>query len=248
MKTEVIVISDVGNVRANNEDNYCVMSEYNSKSSNHLEARFQIRKNKQLFGVFDGMGGYSNGELASLISAETCVQEFSRKTNNISKDWLNSLFLEMNQRVCNKSSEDSSNMGSTATIAVLDKQDLIIGHIGDSKIFKIRDNSIFQISIDHIDERSKYLGKTKGLLTQFIGVHEEDLRIEPQIELVQVEKGDIYILCSDGMTDVINQDSILDSFNQNQMNIEETAKKLFLQSLENGSKDNITILVFKVCN
>jgi len=133
-------------------------------------------------------------------------------------------------------------MGTTAAILMCGTDSLDIFNVGDSRIYRFRGKKITQLSYDHV-EASDYAGKSP--LTQCLGIHESEFLLEPHIVEDVYKKNDIYLLCSDGITDMIS-DKELENVFQKRMNIPETAQTLMDRALKNGGVDNITVIVCQV--
>lgn len=239
-----VIKSDVGKVRQNNEDAFY----FPEKNSNFPE----------LYIVADGMGGHQGGEIASGIA----VNEVSSYINsNLSKDCdaqkvkriLESSIITANKKIHSLSLQHSefSGMGTTITIALFHNGNLYIGHVGDSRAYRIRDNNIEQLTKDHslvwqlVEEGRITMTEAKThpmnhIITKALGTDEI---IEPDIMEFDLKDNDIIVLCSDGLTNMLDNDSIKNivcSFEP-----EEAALKLIEKANSKGGHDNITVGIIK---
>ena len=235
-------ISHSGNCRSMNQDNYiciCQFREIDSVDMKKPITGVVSADNTSLFGVFDGMGGEECGEVASFIAAKDAkTLKFGK---DIAKD-LKKYCTETNESICKYTEENMiSSMGTTAALLVFAKKKIVLCNIGDSKIFRVSDKIIEQISYDHV-AISAY--GTKPPLSQNLGIPPDELIIEPFISKGKYHDGDIYLICSDGLTDMVGTDEI----EQVLINtpIEEAIVTLRNKALKNGGKDNITIILLDI--
>lgn len=247
MKYDVAAQSSVGRIRRNNEDNLVLDGEIlplEHKDSAILSRSITSEGNK-LVGVFDGMGGYSNGEKASYIAAVTALEAVEHNTGHIShEEFLHSLCMEMNDEVCKEA--DGSGMGTTCALLYLNNDRYTICNIGDSPIFLVRNGEMKQISVDH-NQRATFERATgkpapanqKFKLTQCIGIPKDEMIIEPYIASDAVQLGDFFLLCSDGVTDMVPFVEIK-AIICRENNPEAVVKELISKAMEAGGRDNIT--------
>lgn len=247
MRYDVAAGSVVGRIRRNNEDNLIVDEEIlalNHKDSDIISKEF-TSDDARLVGVFDGMGGHCDGEKASYIAAETARQFCGRKNSRLHPEKkMHALCMEMNDNVCNEA--DGSKMGTTCALLYLYDGKYTVCNVGDSPVFLIRDKIMTQISVDHnqraIFERAT--GKPapvnqKFKLTQCIGIPKDEMIIEPYIASGEVQSGDFFLLCSDGVTDMIPFEEIHAIISQFHTP-EAAVSKLIDAAIEAGGRDNIT--------
>ncbi len=245
--------SVIGNVRSNNEDNFYFSNYYlDSKNTGLLTAVSykRILKSGTTLAVFDGMGGGDFGEIAAYEAAKKMdsilKQPMSDETpHNI----LTNLCLSMNQAVFDKEKEfNNFRMGSTVAGLQFNNEYAYSFNLGDSKVFCLRDNQFMQISSDHTDE--KYL-KEKGItnrrpsLTQHLGIDPYDLILEPYITKIKYKRGDYYLICSDGLTDMLTNFEISEII-LTCGSVENCTNKLIQKTLDKGGKDNITVILCKI--
>lgn len=194
LKLEVAALTDVGYKRSNNED--C----------------FGYDLSTQIFVVCDGMGGLAAGEVASSTAVGELVQFFNQSTapGVESEERLYYSILHANQQVCAlaQSREDLQGMGTTLVSACVDGRKLVIGNVGDSRAYFLRDGECIQITHDHsyiaeqvrkgaMSEADAGSSPFQSLITRAIGTSES---VEPDIFTTSVESGDTLLLTTDGLT------------------------------------------------
>lgn len=247
MKYTVTAKSAVGRIRRNNEDNFFLDGELLSldhKDSSLLSKTFTDEQS-HLVGVFDGMGGYSDGEKASYIAALTAKKYADEKYYETSRpEVLNALCMEANDEVCKEA--DGSPIGTTCALLSFYDGKYTLCNIGDSPVFLCRNGIMTQISVDHNQRATfeKATGKVapagqKFKLTQCIGIPKDEMLIEPYIASDIVQDGDFFLLCSDGVTDMISFEDI-QGIIQTLKEPESVLEELVRKALEAGGRDNIT--------
>ena len=132
-------------------------------------------------------------------------------------------------------------MGTTAALLVFGKTEIALCNIGDSKIFRFANDELEQISIDHYSVAAHGL---KPPLSQNLGIPITEMIIDPHVAKGSYNDGDIYLLCSDGLTDMVTTDDMTQILINTRF--EDTVNRLIERALENGGKDNITIIMCKV--
>ena len=249
-KVDAACGSFIGNGRSNNEDNFY----FNRK---HLPERNKGLKNPikysgstadiVMFAVFDGMGGEASGEVASFVSAEAMVKgaEQMKKYLLSPRPFFEQLCADMNRAVCEESSKlKFGRMGSTVASILFWGDMAYACNIGDSRIYRSRDNELLQISVDHVESLPPN-SKHKAGLMQFLGMPEDEIRLEPSISKGELKKDDKFLICSDGITDMLSNIEICAIVKEHQ-SVKRIAEALIEQALKNGGKDNITAIVCKV--
>ncbi len=210
-------------------------------------------------GVFDGMGGFSNGETASGIAVRMLGRYMELARAEASTFQPGFIFSQMNEAICKEAARISKKMGSTAVLWVCEDGLVRISNLGDSRGYLFRGGRLSQLSVDHTEENSmlelqKKLGmaeklstsKRKNILTQHLGIEEEEFILEPaESELLKVQEEDIFLLCSDGLTGVLGDEAIRDILCREEK-LEEKKRVLIDEALKNGSRDNITVVLIKM--
>jgi PPM family protein phosphatase len=231
----VAQITDTGRKRRRNEDAYVV--------------------EPPLFAIADGMGGAQAGEVASRLAA-AAVRE--NGGDGAGEQRIYDLMQEANRRVYDRASTDphTSGMGTTMTVALVEDERVAFGHVGDSRAYLIRDGHIEQLTEDHslVNE----LMKSGKLSPQEAETHPQRsvitraLGTDPDVDVdtfsVPAQTGDVFLLCSDGLTDMVEQSAILDLVERNRENIDAALKSLVKAANRGGGEDNITIVAFEIAD
>lgn len=249
MKYDVAARSVVGRIRRNNEDNLLLDGEMLSLEHKDSEmlSRSIVSESGRLVGVFDGMGGNRDGEKASYIAAMTAMQAVGNRPGSITREeFLHALCLEMNDAVCKEA--DGSGMGTTCALLFLYNDRYIVCNIGDSPVFLVRNGRMKQISVDHNLKATfeRATGKPapanqKFQLTQCIGIPQDEMIIEPHMASDTVQVGDFFLLCSDGVTDMVPLEEIMTIICEKKTP-EAVINELIRKAMEAGGRDNITAL------
>lgn len=239
-----------GKVRSGNEDNFFIDGTYmplEHQSMPDVRTVTISSRLKPAVAVFDGMGGESAGELASY----TAAKRFSElKVPEIwSAEYLSGVIIGLNEEVCRKRREQRfSRIGSTALIAAFNDSEMLLGNLGDSLAYLYRKCELHRISQPHTNEaflREQGITNKKPGLTQFLGIDQEEFMVEPFINPISLCHGDLYLLCSDGLTDMVSEEGIqkiLSGF----IPVERKVERLRDTALENGGRDNITIILCEI--
>lgn len=239
--SKAFATSDVGKAREINEDYF-----YISYPDDEI----------QLFILADGMGGYNGGEVASKLavtSAKNYILSNFEK-NNSDKDTILDLVKNSSQYanmvVYEKAKENPelSKMGTTLDICLIYQSKAFISHIGDSRIYRIRKGTMRKLTKDHsyvqqLVEEKKITREEannhpkKNMLTKALGCTPF---VEPDIRARNVEKNDIFIMCTDGLTNMVSEEEICDTVIKNP---EKAAEVLVKQANNFGGYDNITVVI-----
>lgn len=197
------------------------------------------------FAVFDGMGGEQAGEVASYLCADHMGQyDFSHHVYNE----LSEFCIEANRLVV-KYADDHGlfSMGTTAAIVGTDGEMVTVCNLGDSRIYRIRDNTIDRLSMDH---SIGFDSNKKSPLYQYIGIPENETLIEPHIVKHKYCENDYYLLCSDGLTDLVSETKIKDIVNdacEKGRDGSAITDVMLNEALNSGGRDNISIILLKLC-
>lgn len=240
---KVFAGTDIGKAREMNQDYYYV-------SQNSDEIKLCI--------LADGMGGYAGGEIASTM-AVTAVKNYiynnyskiKLDTNsiiNLLKDatqYANMVVYEKTRQI-----EGLEEMGTTLEVALIVEEKIYISHIGDSRIYKIKKQEITQITKDHsyveklikdgnITKEEAKLHPQKNVLTKALGC---TAFVEPDLLVEKIEENDIILICSDGLTNMLPDETIKKIIKENP---EEPNKELIFAANQQGGSDNITVIVIQ---
>lgn len=256
--------TNIGNRRRNNEDNLYFDGQFLSAADNVKTIEFDspCRTQNAAYAVFDGMGGESCGEIAS----EATASEFAKFMDKVGRienpekayQYLEKFYRTAQNAVLKISKKKRSTVGTTAAIVAIVNDKLIVSNIGDSKVFQYRDGNLTQLSEDHNmeeimvrngamsrEQAQKSLGADK--LTRFIGAPKEDYDFLPFFgDVIEVHPGDCYLLCSDGLTNELSHNEIVDIIAKNSESCLDTVRILIKSALEHGGKDNITVILIRV--
>ncbi len=228
--------SDIGRKRERNEDAYLVMPECN------------------VYAVADGMGGHVGGQRASHVAIEAIrelVGQYESFTHGEKASTLLSDALRLgSKRIHQESLEDSAlrGMGTTTTALLIDGSKALIAHVGDSRAYLIRGGKIEQISEDHSLVQEQYKAglisfaqtkssKFRNIITRCLGF-DDDVNVD--LSPIDVKSGDVIVLCTDGLTTMVEDDEIRDILIEHGETV--GGQKLVDLANERGGFDNITIL------
>ena len=227
MKIKAFGFSDIGIKRPNNEDAWLSLPE------------------KRFFALADGMGGHNAGEVASkeTISSLRLLAEEKFGSTPFSKELITLLenaFHEANQRVwmLGQKNKEYYGMGTTLCVLYLYKDAVIYAHVGDSRIYRYRKKEIILLTEDHIHTNTA----KRRILTRAIGTSS---KTTPAIASASAIKGDIFFMCSDGLTDFVSELEIEEILKKSR-SLKKAVFRLIEKAKEKGSNDNITILMIKV--
>jgi PPM family protein phosphatase len=226
--------TDTGKKRRRNEDEYVVAS--------------------PLFAIADGMGGAQAGELASSLAAGAVRED--EGTAGSGERRVAELIQEANRRVYQRSSEDAaaSGMGTTMTVALVEGDTVAFGHVGDSRAYLIRDGKLEQLTEDHslvaelvrsgkLSPEEAETHPQRSVITRALGT---DPDVDPDTFSIPTRPGDLFMLCSDGLTSMIEDEVILESIEENRDDLQATAKALIRAANKGGGEDNITVVFFEI--
>lgn len=234
--------SNVGNVRKNNEDNFCFNNEY--LRIENLDTPVFLKYNNVIrdglcFALFDGMGGGHFGEVAAYTAAQ-CMANSKKRISGTSD--LSTLIKILNQVVVEEQQRMTANdMGTTMASIHFSRNNIFISNIGDSRVYRLRRGSLLQLSVDHV-ERFSFNKSTKPRLMQCLGMDPEEVLIVPHILKRKFESGDVYLLCSDGLTDMVSDFEIHKILSGNN-DADIIVNELISLALKSGGRDNITVIV-----
>ena len=239
----------IGKIRNNNEDNFwcCGDSlEDQNQGMSHIRSGYMKQSEYPLLAVFDGMGGESCGEMAAFLAAEACGEHFKTAKDGIRNDpeeFLNEICESMNQAICDCGRTNKINsMGTTAALLAFAEDAVYSCNLGDSRIYKSDREKFYQISQDHVLGRSLF---GKAPLTQYLGMEEENLQLEPSISRQEIKIGDRFLLCSDGITDMLSDGEIADILSRD-IPVAKTVEILVDRALKKGGRDNITVVLCEI--
>ena len=247
---EAACLCDTGKVRKNNEDNFtfdgrCLPAE-NSGLTEPLTLTAPLRRHLSM-AVLDGMGGENFGEFASFAAADH-LKEATQKGKRLftsTQAYLKETCLQANEAVVAEQRRlQTGRMGSTLVAFYFTRIHLYACNLGDSRAYRLREGELEQLSEDHIEKREGQTRK-KAPLTQHLGIDPEDFRLEPCIVKSALRKEDQYLLCSDGLTDMLLDEEIAGIMSA-AASAAECARRLVEAALEKGGRDNVTVIVCRI--
>ena len=247
-RIEIFGLTDVGRVRDHNEDAI-------GSDPDH-----------GIVVLADGMGGHRGGEVASAITVSTVLETLADRLKSINSGDIDEesgyrmqsiavhdAVIEANEAVFASSCENAQYQGMGTTVVVLLFHDghMTVAHVGDSRLYRYRDGVLEQMTRDHslmqeLVDRGFYTddqarnSTNKNLVTRAIGV---DASVEVDMLEDDVHADDIYLLCSDGLTDMLEDEVIRNTINDNSDDLEKIASELIRQSNDSGGNDNISAIL-----
>ncbi|MEF2964544.1 Stp1/IreP family PP2C-type Ser/Thr phosphatase [Paenibacillus sp. M1] len=244
MKT--VFVSDVGRVRAVNEDSSWVAP---------LDAGYTLGI------VADGMGGHQAGDTASRLAVETIVQDLRGLPPGLSAeacgDKLKTAILHANKVIYREASEHEEyhNMGTTVVAVLLRDHEGMIGHIGDSRVYKFHRGELAQLTEDHslVNEllKTKQISQDEANVHPHRNVVTRALGTDPQVVVdlypVALEEGDILLLCSDGLSNYVTPEQMTQTLGSEALELDDRADRLLRLALLAGGDDNITVALLERC-
>lgn len=247
--------SDIGLKREKNEDTYLIVDRSTDK--------FDVRYHGRMFAIADGMGGHAGGKIASEMACKGLfdyynVDEFAdEEAKGFYKVRLIQLERTLNRihdgiRRYGEENRPYAGLGTTLSVLVLFGNRALIVHVGDSRIYRLRRDSLEQMTRDHTMAQVlidlKYLSShtalthpSQHILTQAVG-HEME-RIDSRIE--DIKKGDIFLLCSDGLYNMVSDKEIKNVL-LNSSALDNKCTQLVQKALEMGGTDNITLIIVRI--
>jgi len=248
---EIATCTDPGMVRSHNEDSIA------ADSGNGLMV------------LADGMGGYNAGEVASGMATTVIVTEMrqilastkpydvdNRTSEEIAARLVREQVLKANSSIYQaaQSQPQYAGMGTTLVVCLYYDNRMLVAHLGDSRLYMLRDGKFSQVTRDHsllqeqIDsglitpEQAKH-AQHKNLVTRALGI---DPTVEPEIREYEVKPGDIYLLCSDGLCDMVEDGDISMTLEALGANLKLAAQQLVQMANDNGGKDNVSVILVRV--
>ena len=239
-----------GKVRSGNQDNFYFRGQYLEAENDGLEKPLEYsgwERSGMLLAVFDGMGGENYGEMASYAAAKT-MQGFRREWfPNAQEDEarLRTWVGELNAAVMAAQQEHHTDrMGTTLVGLYLGRKHIYAWNVGDSRCYLLREGTLRQLSRDHVEPLIRP-GDRKAPLTQYLGLDPQERESEPGILRETLQRGDRYLLCSDGVTDMLGDEQIQKALADGG-SCGECVQRLIAEALEQGGKDNITAIVCEI--
>ena len=248
---EIASHSDPGMVRSHNEDSIAA------------------DPTKGLVVLADGMGGYNAGEVASGMATTVLVTELQQLLNDsspheldessgqtLAQKLLRDQIAKANTSIyqASQSQPQYAGMGTTLVVALFHDNKMTVAHIGDSRLYRLRGDEFTQITKDHsllqeqidsgmITAEQAKLSQNKNLVTRALGI---DPMVEPEIHDYETQPGDIYLLCSDGLCDMVSDEDIGMVLHTLGANLKLCAHQLVQMANDNGGRDNISVILVRI--
>jgi protein phosphatase len=207
-----------------------------------------------LFAIADGMGGAQAGEVASALAVEPLNES---RIDGGGERRLAELIQEANRRVHDRAQHDAatSGMGTTITVALVEPDGHIaFGHVGDSRAYRLRGDTLEQVTNDHslvaelvrrgeLSPAEAEVHPQRSVITRALGT---DPDIDVDTFTVDAQAGDIYLICSDGLSDMVDRDTLETILREHRDNLDDAAKALVQAANRAGGEDNITAVLFEI--
>jgi PPM family protein phosphatase len=244
---EIVTATHPGMVRSHNEDSIAAEAEIG------------------LAVLADGMGGYNAGEVASGIAVELIRAEMKKSLTdrkpeafdgNEAERLIETHAAKANNAIyqASQTQPQYSGMGTTLVVALWHDNQISVGHIGDSRLYRLRDGALEQITRDHsllqeqIDsgmitrEQARH-SQNKNLVTRAVGI---DPEVETEVHTYSVLPGDVYLLCSDGLSDMVGDEDLQLTLSSLAANLPLAAEQLVQLANDSGGRDNISVILVRI--
>ncbi|MCW5946404.1 MAG: serine/threonine-protein phosphatase [Fimbriimonadales bacterium] len=244
VKVSVACKTDLGRIRENNEDKF---EYFIPEDESTLAARGAV------FVVCDGMGGHAAGQIASELTAKTFIDVYLNHTASSPQDAARAAVAAANRYVLDigRQIPGRSGMGTTLSALIVWADRAITVQVGDSRIYRLRDGILEQLSVDHtfVEEQVRLGAMSRDdaeqspyahVLTRAVGVEES---ITPDVEERELKAGDVFLLCSDGLTNHVQDDEIRILLESSPST---AVWKLVNAALMDGGRDNVTALAVRI--
>ncbi|MHB1182703.1 MAG: Stp1/IreP family PP2C-type Ser/Thr phosphatase [Sulfuricella sp.] len=240
---EMTSLTAPGRVRSQNEDSIAC----------DAEAGFAI--------LADGMGGYNAGEVASGIAVTVLAERLKSAWLTESYDQDSSKLIKTAIEEANaaiyrmaQSQPQCSGMGTTVVFALFHDNRIAVAHVGDSRLYRCRNERLEQITLDHsllqeqvnlglVSREDARLSYNKNLVTRALGIEPV---VDVEIQAHEVLPGDVYLLCSDGLNDMVDDEEIRHTLNLPELTLELAAQRLVQIANDNGGRDNISVILVRI--
>ncbi len=210
-----------------------------------------------LYIVADGMGGHKAGDYASRFCVEDFIKEAKSGKFKTLLGSLQSIVNAVNEHVYTESlrTPEYKGMGTTLVAAVVEEKTVTVVNVGDSRMYLYsEEDGIRQITVDHslvenmirngeIERKDAAHHPKKNIITRAIGV---DASVEPDFFETELEKGNIILLCSDGLSNMVDDDKMENCLNDNKKTLEEKTRELIDIANERGGRDNISVVLIEI--
>jgi len=243
--TRIGARTDLGLIRENNEDKF----EFFEPEEPEL-----LAVKGYFYAVADGMGGHSSGQIASDLALKTIVRTYYADPSEDVLESLKAAIGAANSYIYDTAQAvpERAGMGTTCTAVVLRNDEMYVGHVGDSRLYLIRDGALRRVSEDHswiaeqvkrgaLTEEEARMSPFRNVITRSLGAAAD---VEVDIYQEKIEKGDVLVLCSDGLSGYVSDEGILELASVWSPSM--AAMKLVDRANELGGGDNITVVVVSI--
>ena len=251
------VVSHKGLVRGNNEDNFCLdgICMQRGEVDDGAFMTGNCKNECQLYAVCDGMGGTEGGEEASFRAASILAERKNDYIKLTDETCLTQLLRDMSEQICDDAASRGLSSGTTIAMLLTDGNCVHISNVGDSRIYRFRSGVLSQISEDHskvqrmvamglISPEQARTDPSRHIISQYLGMPKE-VSISPFIDSSgRLQEGDIFLLCSDGLTDMVG-DREIEAILQKEEEPGDMARELVNAALDSGGRDNVTVMIVK---
>ena len=240
MKARVHGLTDVGRRRENNQD------------------QLLVDEQRDVYAIADGMGGHAAGEVASSIAIQALAETIKDASEEEANQFLVDAFQEGNRRICESVLARGEWRGMGTTIVALVRRDdrVIIGHVGDSRSYVLRDGALVQLTDDHswvaeqvrmglLTNEEAHKHPMRNIVTRAMG---NRLELEVDVSEQPIHPGDVFLLCSDGLNSMLGDEQISEILSRHQDDPVEACRALIDAANEHGGDDNITVIVLATAN
>ncbi|MCL6536493.1 MAG: Stp1/IreP family PP2C-type Ser/Thr phosphatase [Armatimonadetes bacterium] len=246
-RVKFVARSEIGHARENNEDKFDF---YEPDEQPLLAARGSV------YLVCDGMGGHNAGQIASELAAKQFLHAYYH-LGGTAQEAARHAILQAHHYIAEMASKIPSRygMGTTLTALILKQDEGILAHVGDSRCYRLRAGVFEQLSRDHTlvarlveqgiltPEQARYHPQ-RNVIRQAVGVADPVEPLEPDIETFALQAGDLYLLCSDGLTDMVD-DAEIEAILRDEPPTR-AAWRLVDRALANGGRDNVTVVLVQI--
>ena len=246
-RVKFVARSEIGHARENNEDKFDF---YEPDEEPLLAARGSV------YLVCDGMGGHNAGQIASELAAKQFLHAYYH-LGGTAQEAARHAILQAHHYIAEMASKIPSRygMGTTLTALILKQDEGILAHVGDSRCYRLREGVFEQLSRDHTlvarlveqgvipPEQARYHPQ-RNVIRQAVGVADPSEPLEPDIETFALQAGDLYLLCSDGLTDMVD-DAEIEAILRDEPPTR-AAWRLVDRALANGGRDNVTVVLLHI--
>lgn len=240
MKARVHGLTDVGRRRENNQD------------------QLLVDEQRDVYAIADGMGGHAAGEVASSIAIQALAETIKNNSEEEANQFLVDAFQEGNRRICESvlARGEWRGMGTTIVALVRREDRVIIGHVGDSRSYVLRDGALIQLTDDHswvaeqvrmglLTNEEAHKHPMRNIVTRAMG---NRLELEVDVSERPIHPGDVFLLCSDGLNSMLGDEQISEILSRHQDDPVEACRALIDAANEHGGDDNITVIVLATAN